>query len=57
MTLVDPPAVVLHVRLVEDGNGVVGTHHTRTGRMVDAIGAIGSGQVAYEALPFRLDLE
>ena len=29
----------------------------RSGRMVDAIGAIGSGQVAYEALPFRLDLE
>ena len=24
---------------------------------VDAIGAIGCGQVAYEALPFRLDLE
>ena len=29
----------------------------RSGRMVDAIAAIGAGQMAYEAVPFRLDIE
>lgn len=29
----------------------------RNGRMVDAINAIGPGAVAYEAIPFRLELE
>jgi len=29
----------------------------RSGRMVEAIAAIGSGQIAYEAVPFRLGLE
>jgi predicted protein tyrosine phosphatase len=29
----------------------------RSGRMVDAITSIGAGQMAYEAVPFRFDLE
>ena len=40
-------------RIVSIADGLLG----RNGRMVDAINAIGIGTTAYEALPFRLELE
>jgi predicted protein tyrosine phosphatase len=40
-------------RIVSIADGLLG----RNGRMVDAIDAIGPGAVAYEATPFRLELE
>ena len=40
-------------RIVSIADSLLG----RQGRMVDAIGAIGLGMSAYEANPFRLDLE
>ena len=40
-------------RIVSIADGLLG----RNGRMVDAIEAIGPGAMAYEAVPFRLELE
>jgi predicted protein tyrosine phosphatase len=40
-------------RIVSIADGILG----RNGRMIEAINAIGIGATAYEATPFRLELE
>ena len=47
------PTACPNVRLVSIADSALG----RQGRMIDAVRAIGSGLPAYEAAPFRLDLE
>lgn len=47
------PTAYPNIRLVALADKLLG----RRGRMIEAIEAIGPGLAAYEALPFRLDLE
>jgi predicted protein tyrosine phosphatase len=47
------PTAYPNIRLVALAENLLG----RRGRMIEAIEAIGPGLAAYEALPFRLDLE
>jgi predicted protein tyrosine phosphatase len=47
------PTATPNARIVSLADGVLG----RDGRMVAAIDAIGRGEMAYEGVPFRLDLE
>jgi predicted protein tyrosine phosphatase len=47
------PTAYPNIRIVTIADRLLG----RGGRMIEAVGAIGPGLPAYEALPFRLDLE
>jgi predicted protein tyrosine phosphatase len=47
------PTATPNARIVSLADGLLG----RAGRMMAAINAIGRGEMAYEGIPFRLDLE
>ena len=47
------PTATPNIRIVSLADRVLG----RDGRMVEAIDSIGRGEMAYEGVPFRLDLE